>query len=464
MLRLPACLSSHTRNFLTIILTIAASLTASAGVLYYTSFEKTDTPPFTAGVGTAASPKLVGTDNWTMVASPNGLGIATYYPFAGIDSSLVPELDQTAALGCLDHVNFTMPPSGTQYIRVARKVDAQPSGMPVIDFYCQIGLAQSTNGHSDDFELLVYNWDEKVLGGLTFDLSRNKLYRYDANEFNDLTNDPYTDTGLSLSTLYGKVLEVTMRINYQTNTWTATVGGVQVVSGATFTMRSTTTGNSPAARTFGSLSARWYINATTTPGNNWILINDWTITNSTPTIPATTSASYAANSTATIAVTDTGSAGWSMSSDQTWALVSPSSGSGSATVTVTCAANPNTTARTATLTMGSQTCILTQAAAPAVTSIPATASAAYPANSTASLTVTSNTTWNTSSNQLWAVVSPASGSGNGTVTVTCAANPNTTARTATLTVGTQTCILTQAAAPAVTSIPATASAAYPANS
>ena len=363
MLRQLACLSSLTRNFHAVILILAAvSLTLSGGVLYQTGFETTDTPPFTEGVGTVASPKLVGTDNWTMVASANpAIAVSSCYPFAGIDNYPLLQLGQTAALGCLDKV--TMPPTGTQYIRVARKVDAQPSGLPIIDFYCQIGLTQSTNGHSDDFELLVYNWDDKVLGGLTFDLSRNKLYRYDANEFNDTTYVPYTDTGLSLSSLYDTVVEVTMRINYQTNTWTATVGGVQVVSGATFTLRPTT-GTTGAARTFGSLSARWYINTLGTPGNNWMLFNDWTITNSTPTIPATASASYAANSTASIAVTDAGSVGWSVSSDQAWALVSPTSGSGSGTVTVTCAANPNSVTRTATITVGTQTCILTQAAAP----------------------------------------------------------------------------------------------------
>ena len=447
MPRQPACLSAFARNFHAVVLTLAAaSLTVKGGVLYQTGFETTDTPPFTAGVGSVASPKLVGTDNWAMVANPTPGNIATYYPFAGIDSYPLLELGQTASLGCLDHVSFTMPPSGTQFIRVGRKVAAQPTGLPVIDFYCQIGLTQSTNGHSDDFELLVYNWDDKVLGGLTFDLTKNELFRYDANEFNGVSFNPYTDTGLSLSSLYGKVIEVTMRVNYLTNTWTATVGGVQVVSGATFTMRPAT-GTSGAARTFGSLSARWYVTTVNSPGNNWMLFNDWTITNSTPSIPASASANYAANSTATIAVTDTGTVGWTLSSDQTWALVSPASGSGSASVTVTCAANPNATARNATITLGTQTCILTQAAAPAVTSIPATASAAYAANSTASIAVASNTTWNASSSQTWAQVSPASGSGNATLTVTCAANPNATTRNATLTVGTQTCVLTQAASP-----------------
>ena len=445
MLRPPACLSALARNFGVAMATLAATaLTSYGGVLYQTGFEATESPPFAAGVGTVLSAKLVGTGNWAMAVNPTPGTLASYYPFAGIDSGLVLELGQTAALGCLDHTNFTMPPSGTQSIRVGRKVDAQPAGNPVIDFYCQIGLTQSTNGHSDDFELLVYNWDDKVLGGLTFDLAQNKLLRYNANEYNTgSTDSAFTDTGLSLSSLYGTVVEVTMHVNYQTDTWSATVSGVQVAGGATFTRRPTAS----AARTFGSVQARWYINSSGVPGNNWMLFNDWTITDVTPSLPATASAGYAANSTAGLTVTDADSVGWAVSSDQTWAVVSPASGSGSATVTVTCAANPSATTRTARITVGAQTCVLTQAAAPAVTSIPATASAAYPANSTASLAVTSNTSWSASSNQVWAVVSPASGSGNGTVTVTCALNATATTRAATITIGTQTCQLTQAASP-----------------
>ena len=599
----PASLPLRTRHAGAIILTlVAAALTGNAGLLYETGFESSasETPGFVAGVGTALSPKLVGTGNWAMVTSPNPISpntIASWYPFAGIDSNFVPGMGQTAALG---YLGSSPPLNTTQFIRVGRKLDAEPvvaGSQPIIDFYCQLGLTQSTNSRYDDFELLIYNWDDKVLGGLTFDLAQNKLFRYDANEFNTGSSDsPYTDTGLSLST-YGTVVEVTMRVNYRTNTWTASVGGVQVVSGATFTRRPTSSVSSPAARTFGSVQARWWITTVGYPSNSWMLFDDWSMSaNSEASIPATASAAYAANSTAAIAVTDTAAVGWNVTSDQTWAVVtSPVSGSGSGngTVTLTCAANPNAVTRSATITVGTQTCILTQAAPPfavwaaalpqnaqgfsqdadldgvsngieyalgrdatnpsgingiaqlplvtlagsaalhhltltlnlpdpapadivydiqaangltgswttimektgtgqwtalgnsgatvvsapngsgrtsyaitdaqgyhfmrlavtsssaaaPVTSIPATASALYAANSTATIQVTSNTTWTASSNQTWAVVSPASGSGNATVTLTCAANAAATSRTAVITIGSQTCVLTQAAWP-----------------
>ncbi len=447
---LPVRIALLTRTRCLVILALAALvLTGNGAVLYGTGFESTETPPFTAGVSTAAAPKLVGTGNWAMVVNPITVGTSLCYPFAAIDSDLVTGMGQTAALG---YLGSSPPPSTTQFIRVGRKVDSEPvvaGNQPIIDFYCQIGLNQSTNSRNDDFELLVYNWEDKVLGGLTFDLTKNELFRYDANEFNTAsTVSPYTDTGLSLSSLYGTVVEVTMHINYKTNTWTVTVGGVQVITGAPFTQRPVS-GSNWATRTFGSLSARWYITTVGYPGNNWMLFDDWTISASAEqaTIPATASAGYAANSTATIAITDAGSVGWTISSDQSWALVSPATGTGSRSVTATCAANPSATTRSASLTLGTQTCTLTQAAAPAVTTIPATASAAYAANSAGSIAVTSNTTWTASSNQTWAVVSPTSGSSNGTVTVTCAANPNAATRSAAVTVGTQTCILTQAASP-----------------
>ena len=592
---LPVRIALLTRTRCLVILALAALvLTGNGAVLYGTGFESTETPPFTAGVSTAAAPKLVGTGNWAMVVNPITVGTSRCYPFAAIDSDLVTGMGQTAALG---YLGSSPPPSTTQFIRVGRKVDSEPvvaGNQPIIDFYCQIGLNQSTNSRNDDFELLVYNWEDKVLGGLTFDLTKNELFRYDANEFNTAsTVSPYTDTGLSLSSLYGTVVEVTMHINYKTNTWTATVGGVQVITSAPFTQRPVS-GTNLAARTFGSLSARWYITTVGFPGNNWMLFDDWTISASAePTISATASAAYAANSTASIAVTDADSAGWSLSSDQAWAVVSPVSGSGSGTVTVTCAANPNAATRSATLTMGSQTCILTQAAspyalwaaglpansqgftqdadhdgvsngieyalgrdatsvtgsngvsqmpvltvagsgtlrnltitlslpqpapqdiiydihasndpsgpwtiimeksgngpwnaignsgatvlsspngsgrtsyaisdshgyrflrlaviapslAPALTTIPASIAASYAANSTATIAVTSNTDWQVSSNQAWALVSPASGSGNGTVTISCLANATASPRSAVISIGGQTCLLTQAASP-----------------
>jgi len=453
MFRQPAFRPLLSRSVRTVALAFAAfSLTASGTLLYDTGFETTDTPAFVAGVGTASSPKLVGgSTGWTMAvgATSGTIDPSTCYPFAGIDSDKVPGMGQTAALG---YLGSTDPPSNAQFIRVGHKLATEPvvaGGMAIVDFYCQIGLKQSTNGHQDEIDLFVYNFDDKMLGGLAFDLAKNKVFRYDANEFNvGYIDSPYTDTGMSLTSLYGKVMEVSMRVNYNTNTWSATVNSVQVVNNATFTKRPTS-GTNAAARTFGSMQARWYIATPGSAGYNWLLFDDWMISAYVePTIPATASADYPANSTASITVTDASSAGWTLASDQTWAVVTPSSGTGTTTATVKCAANPNTTPRTANITVGSHTCVLTQAATPATTNIlPTAASAGYAANSTAVIAVTSNTTWNASSDHPWAVVSPVSGSGNGNVTATCSLNATALTRSAAITVGTQTCLLTQAASP-----------------
>ena len=62
--------------------------------------------------------------------------------------------------------------SATNFVRVGRKVASDPvaAGQPVVSFYCLLGITASTNSYNDDFELLVYNQADKVLGGLTFDL------------------------------------------------------------------------------------------------------------------------------------------------------------------------------------------------------------------------------------------------------------------------------------------------------
>ncbi|MEI7955887.1 MAG: BACON domain-containing protein, partial [Verrucomicrobiota bacterium] len=83
----------------------------------------------------------------------------------------------------------------------------------------------------------------------------------------------------------------------------------------------------------------------------------------------------------------------------------------------------------------------------ALTTIPATITASYAANATSTIAVTSNTDWLVSSNQVWALVGPVSGSGNGTVTISCLANATASPRSAVISIGGQTCILTQAASP-----------------
>jgi hypothetical protein len=145
-------------------------------------------------------------------------------------------------------------------------------------------------------------------------------------------------------------------------------------------------------------------------------------------------------------------------------------------MTLTAEANPNSTIRTATVTVSAagvpdQIIVVTQdAAGILLTTSTSTLTIAAPANSTKTFDVTSNINWTIVSDQTWLAVGAASGSNNATVTLTAEANPNAATRTATVTIsgvgaGNQTIVVTQEAAVAVLTVSANAlTVAAPANS
>ena len=153
--------------------------------------------------------------------------------------------------------------------------------------------------------------------------------------------------------------------------------------------------------------------------------------------PTSLSVAAAAGSTGTFNITSNLS--WTVSSNQTWLSVSPTSGANNGTVTVTAQQNTGSS-RTATVTVSatgvtSQTVTVTQNAAGVTLSVsPTSLSVGSASGSTGTFNVTSNTSWNVSSSQTWLSVSPTSGSNNATVTVTTTSANTGTARTATVTV------------------------------
>jgi hypothetical protein len=146
---------------------------------------------------------------------------------------------------------------------------------------------------------------------------------------------------------------------------------------------------------------------------------------------------------------------WTVSSSESWATFSPSSGTDNGTVSITAATNTGTE-RTATITISgggiTRTVGVAQASAEApstsLTVSPATLSIAATGGS-GNIAVSSNVRWTASSSASWATLSRSSGSNNGTVTVTATANAGTE-RTATITISgsgiTRTVSVTQAAA------------------
>ncbi|MCL2409338.1 MAG: InlB B-repeat-containing protein [Oscillospiraceae bacterium] len=163
-------------------------------------------------------------------------------------------------------------------------------------------------------------------------------------------------------------------------------------------------------------------------------------------------------------MTITSNTDWVISSNQSWLAPSVTNGTGSRDFTLSASANPNTTARTGTVTVRTadwsiaRNITVTQAAAAPAATLSLNPSGAWnPGSAAASrnITVTTNqASWSAGSNQSWLTLNQTWGTSGQVLTASVSANTSTSSRTATLTVtaGNQTrqVTVTQAAASAAT--------------
>ncbi len=151
-----------------------------------------------------------------------------------------------------------------------------------------------------------------------------------------------------------------------------------------------------------------------------------------------------------ISVTAPAGCAWTSSSAAAWITVtSGASGSGSGSISYSVTANSATTSRTGSLTVAGLSFAVTQAAATAAYTLSPTSASVSPSGGTGSIVVAvtpSTTAWTAASNASWiTVMSGATGTGSRTVIWSAAANASSAARTGTITIGSATFTLTQAA-------------------
>ena len=226
--------------------------------------------------------------------------------------------------------------------------------------------------------------------------------------------------------------------------WTATttqswisVSGTGTASGsASYTVSANTTGASRA----GSIS---------------IGTQSFTVTQAaagcTFAISSNSLSVVAAGGTGSTNVTSGAGCDWSAASNDSWITVtSGASGSGNGPVGFSVAANPNTSARTGTLTIATRTFTVSQAASACSYSLTPTSRAVGPAggNTTTDVTTAPGCAWTAVSNATaWlAITNGTSGSGNGTVSLSTNTNTTTQVRVGTATIAGQTFTVTQSAA------------------
>ena len=172
----------------------------------------------------------------------------------------------------------------------------------------------------------------------------------------------------------------------------------------------------------------------------------------TATLSPTGVAVDPAPATGSIAVSIPAGCTWTATDDASWvSITSGASGTGNGTVAYSIGTNPNTTQRTATITVAGQSFGITQAGVVCSTTISPTASSPTSAGGPGTVAVTANAgscAWTSTSTASWiAITGGASGTGSGSVSYNVAANTLTTSRTGTMTIAGQTMTVTQSGAP-----------------
>ena len=221
---------------------------AAATNVYLTQFEHTE--------GYTNDTDLVGSGGWISSGS-GGNGIVTnFFPGQG----------QQAYIG------YSAPNPGDDQLVVWRPVNYNPitTGRPLVKFSVLMNVMDSSNTNYDNFRWSVYNTQGDRLFALDFD-----NYFTEAGYILDGTNT-LVPTGVYFTPGSNYTLNVTM--NFASNRWSATLDNALIASNQPIT----TVG---APLNLGDIDAVWLVFATTAPGNNYLLFDNYQITADTLPVP-----------------------------------------------------------------------------------------------------------------------------------------------------------------------------------
>lgn len=219
----------------------APAAPAHPNVIYFTSFERNE--------GFDPKLTLLGQSKWGGFGS-GGNGILT---------------NSFSGPGQAAYIGFA-PPIGTDDIfNVWRPIDLAPlsSNQTLITFSVSMRVVDSTNNRFDDFRWSVYNTNQARLFTLDFDNSALDIsYALDDTKGFVSTGVAFDDDGF---------YDVVIQMNFARNLWSASLNGSIVVNSKPIT----TVG---AALNLGDIDAVWAIQEPGSPGNNYMIFDDYLIT------------------------------------------------------------------------------------------------------------------------------------------------------------------------------------------
>lgn len=218
----------------------AVAVGAATRVLYETRFEKTQ--------GFDETLTLIGQDGWVGFGSGgNGL-VSDFFPGEG----------QNAFVG------FVAPTNNGDFLNVWRPLNYAPgpTNPPVVRFSVLMSIEDSSaRANRDDFRWSVYNVKGDRLFTIDFD--------NDSLGVNYLLDDGnFVSTGRSFTNSQPYRLEV--QIHFATNRWSASLGGLGLVTNLPVTTKG-------ATLDFGDADAVWAIRTPGSPGDNFMVFDNYRV-------------------------------------------------------------------------------------------------------------------------------------------------------------------------------------------
>jgi hypothetical protein len=169
------------------------------------------------------------------------------------------------------YIGYSPPAAGYTELFVWHPINFSPvaANLPLVQFTTLMSIVGSTNGESDYFQWQVINNQRQPLIVIDFDVyATNVGYFLDGSE--------YVDTGVKFS--LGATYTLTVTMNFALNRWSATLNSALLATNQPIT----TTGKE---LTLGDVDAVWDLYATNSPGNNFMVFDNYTITAETLTPP-----------------------------------------------------------------------------------------------------------------------------------------------------------------------------------
>ncbi|MBX3731542.1 MAG: hypothetical protein KF791_02990 [Verrucomicrobiae bacterium] len=239
------------------VLASAGGLPAGPLVLYETGFE-----PFE---GFSADEDLMGQGSWIGWAT-DLQGRPTAAGGNGVLASPVAGFN-----GQYAYIGFDAP-TNTADFNLWRPVNLKPAGqpLPLVRFEVSFQINDSTGvaPFFDDFRWSVYNASDHRFLSLDFD-NQSLAVSYILDNARGDTPPPVVPTGFNFE--HGEPYDLQLDLNFQRNLWSARINEVLVVHAQPIT-------SVGAAMTLGDVDAVWVIRTPGSPGDNYMIFDDYRIT------------------------------------------------------------------------------------------------------------------------------------------------------------------------------------------